>query len=159
STRRARPRKVPDRRRQAGRVPRTRGIGLVLAAASWFPIAWAIGIAPVWFCLVGLVGALPFALTSRALARFDKQAGARRSARGASLASSVDPRGAFEARGAGSAASTLGGIGGRRPLMLRMLPDLKTSQIRQPRHGPSGSPPVVYPETHAGGLGTKRTRG
>jgi hypothetical protein len=53
---------------------RTWGVGLALTAACWFPVAFAIGIAPAWFCLVGLVGALPFALVSRALARFDSQA-------------------------------------------------------------------------------------
>ncbi len=53
---------------------RTWGVGLALAAACWFPVAFAIGIAPAWFCLVGLVGVLPFLFASRALARFDKQA-------------------------------------------------------------------------------------
>ena len=53
---------------------RTWGIGLSLAAACWFPVAFAIGIAPAWFAVVGLLGALPFLLASRALVRFDKQA-------------------------------------------------------------------------------------
>lgn len=53
---------------------KTWGVGLALTAAAWFPMAWAIGIAPPWFCLVGLVGALPFAFTSRAMARFDARA-------------------------------------------------------------------------------------
>lgn len=50
------------------------GIGLTFATAVWFPVAFAIGIAPAWFCLVGLVGALPFAATLRPFARFDKGA-------------------------------------------------------------------------------------
>jgi hypothetical protein len=53
---------------------RTWGIGLAFATAVAFPVAFAIGIAPAWFCLVGLVGALPFALTLRPFARFDKGA-------------------------------------------------------------------------------------
>jgi hypothetical protein len=50
------------------------GIGLTFATAVSFPVAYAIGIAPAWFCLVGLVGALPFATTVRPFARFDKGA-------------------------------------------------------------------------------------
>jgi hypothetical protein len=50
------------------------GIGLTFATAVAFPVAFAIGIAPAWFCLVGLAGALPFALTLRPFARFDKGA-------------------------------------------------------------------------------------
>lgn len=53
---------------------KTWGIALSLASAAAFPVAFAIGIAPAWFCLVGIVGALPFAFTSRAFARFDKGA-------------------------------------------------------------------------------------
>ena len=53
---------------------RTWGVGLAFASAAAFPVAFAIGIAPAWFCLVGLAGALPFALTARPLARFDKGA-------------------------------------------------------------------------------------
>jgi hypothetical protein len=53
---------------------RSWGVALALGAAAAFPVAWAIGIAPVWFCLVGLIGALPFAIASRAFARFDKGA-------------------------------------------------------------------------------------
>lgn len=53
---------------------RSWGIGLAFAAAVSFPVAFAIGIAPAWFCLVGLAGALPFALTLRPFARFDKSA-------------------------------------------------------------------------------------
>lgn len=58
----------------AARRGRSWGVGLALGAAAAFPVAWAIGIAPPWFCLVGLVGALPFAIASRAFARFDKGA-------------------------------------------------------------------------------------
>ncbi len=53
---------------------RTWGVGMAFAAAVAFPVAFAIGIAPPWFCLVGLAGALPFALTVRPFARFDKGA-------------------------------------------------------------------------------------
>ncbi|HEY8079951.1 MAG TPA: hypothetical protein VIF62_37725 [Labilithrix sp.] len=55
---------------------KTWGIGIALGAAVAFPAAFAIGIAPAWFCLVGLVGALPFFLTSRVIARFDAAAAA-----------------------------------------------------------------------------------
>jgi hypothetical protein len=58
----------------AARRGRSWGVGLALGAAAAFPVAWGIGIAPVWFCLVGLVGALPFVIASRAFARFDKGA-------------------------------------------------------------------------------------
>lgn len=58
----------------AARRGRSWGVGLALGAAASFPVAWAIGIAPPWFCLVGVVGALPFAIASRAFARFDKGA-------------------------------------------------------------------------------------
>jgi hypothetical protein len=53
---------------------RTWGIGVSLAAATAFPAAWLLGIAPPWFALVGLVGALPFVLSLRAMAQFDKVA-------------------------------------------------------------------------------------
>jgi hypothetical protein len=53
---------------------RTWGVGMAFASAMAFPVAFAIGIAPAWFCLVGLAGALPFALTFRPFARFDKGA-------------------------------------------------------------------------------------
>jgi hypothetical protein len=53
---------------------RTWGIGLMLASAVAFPVAWAIGIAPPWFCLVGLAGALPFVHSWRAMVRFDRGA-------------------------------------------------------------------------------------
>ena len=58
----------------AARRGRSWGVWLALGAAASFPVAWAIGIAPPWFCLVGVVGALPFAIASRAFARFDKGA-------------------------------------------------------------------------------------
>jgi hypothetical protein len=64
---------------------KTWGVGVTLGAAAAFPTAWAIGIAPPWFCLVGAVGALPFLLTSRALARFDAAA----TALGASIAATT----------------------------------------------------------------------
>lgn len=58
----------------AARHNRAWGVWLALGAAAAFPVAFAIGIAPLWFCLVGLAGALPFLLASRAFARFDKGA-------------------------------------------------------------------------------------
>ncbi len=64
---------------------RTWGIGVAFGVAASFPTAWAIGIAPAWFCLVGMIGSLPFALTSRAIARFDAAA----TAVGAALAVTV----------------------------------------------------------------------
>ena len=53
---------------------RTWGVTLAFAAAVAFPVAFLIGIAPPWFCLVGLAGAWPFALSARPFARFDKGA-------------------------------------------------------------------------------------
>lgn len=50
------------------------GVALAFASACAFPIAFAIGIAPAWFPIVGVVGALPFLLTRRAFARFDRAA-------------------------------------------------------------------------------------
>lgn len=50
---------------------RTWGLGLTLAAAAYFPAAWAVGIAPFWFAVVGLVVGLPFAFARKALQRFD----------------------------------------------------------------------------------------
>ena len=50
------------------------GVALAYAAAVAFPVAWAIGIAPAWFVLVGAIGALPFVLASRAMVRFDARA-------------------------------------------------------------------------------------
>jgi hypothetical protein len=58
----------------AARRNKSWGVALALGAAAAFPVAWAIGIAPFWFCLVGAVGALPFLIASRAFARFDKSA-------------------------------------------------------------------------------------
>jgi hypothetical protein len=59
---------------EAARRGRSWGVGLALGAGSAFLVAFAIGIAPAWFVLVGLAGALPFAIASRAFARFDKGA-------------------------------------------------------------------------------------
>ncbi len=53
---------------------RSWGVALAFATACAFPVAFAIGIAPAWFCLVGLIGAWPFALSVRPFARFDKGA-------------------------------------------------------------------------------------
>ncbi len=50
------------------------GVALTFAQAMAFPVAVLIGIAPPWFCLVGVAGALPFLLTSGAFARVDKGA-------------------------------------------------------------------------------------
>jgi hypothetical protein len=58
----------------AARRGRAWGIALTLASAAAFPVACAIGIAPAWFCLVGVAGALPFVIASRAFARFDRGA-------------------------------------------------------------------------------------
>jgi hypothetical protein len=53
---------------------RTWGVILAFASATAFPVAWAIGIAPLWFVFVGLLGALPYMLVSGALAQIDKKA-------------------------------------------------------------------------------------
>ncbi len=53
---------------------RTWGIALSLAAASAFPVAWLIGIAPMWFCFVGVAGAMPFLHALPAFKRFDRGA-------------------------------------------------------------------------------------
>jgi hypothetical protein len=50
------------------------GVGLALGAAAAFPMAWALGMAPGWFLAVGAIGAMPFALTWRSMARFDAKA-------------------------------------------------------------------------------------
>ena len=50
---------------------RTWGIGVVLAVAAAFPGAVLLGFAPSWFWGVGIVGAIPFLLTLRPMARFD----------------------------------------------------------------------------------------
>jgi len=53
---------------------RTWGVGLALAAAVAFPVMFLLGMAPGWFCLVGVAGALPFLASLPAFLRFDKQA-------------------------------------------------------------------------------------
>lgn len=53
---------------------RTWGVALSLASAAAFPVAWALGMAPSWFLGVGVIGALPFALASEAMARRDRGA-------------------------------------------------------------------------------------
>ena len=53
---------------------KTWGVGLVLAASAAFPAAQLLGMAPDWFWLVGLVGASPFVLSWRPMARFDHAA-------------------------------------------------------------------------------------
>lgn len=53
---------------------RTWGVALSFASAVAFPVAWAIGIAPIWFVSVGVIGALPFLMASSALAKVDRQA-------------------------------------------------------------------------------------
>lgn len=53
---------------------RTLGVGLALAAASAFPAAHLLGIGPSWFWLVGAGGALPFVMSWRPMAFFDRQA-------------------------------------------------------------------------------------
>jgi hypothetical protein len=95
---------------------KTWGIGLALGAAASFPTAWVIGIAPPWFCVVGALGALPFVLTSRAIARFDAAA----TALGAGLALIV---------------GTLGAVGWRAaaPFLFVQIPALRPS--RHATHG------------------------
>jgi hypothetical protein len=61
------------------------GVALAFASACAFPVAWAIGIAPAWFAVVGVVGALPFAYMSRAFMRFDARATAFLAAMAASM--------------------------------------------------------------------------
>jgi hypothetical protein len=70
---------------------RTWGVALALAAGAAFPVAWAIGIAPPWFCLVGIVGAMPFGLFLRDFVRFD----ARATALMAAIATSLGAAGAI----------------------------------------------------------------
>ncbi len=69
----------------AARRGKTWGIGVALGAGAAFPMARMLGMAPAWFWAVGAIGALPFLLTSRSLARFDAKA----TAVGASLATTV----------------------------------------------------------------------
>lgn len=53
---------------------RTWGVVLAFASAVAFPVAWAIGIAPLWFVVVGVFGALPYLMVSGALAQVDRKA-------------------------------------------------------------------------------------
>lgn len=53
---------------------KTWGVGVALAAATVFPAVFALGMAPGWFLMVGLLGALPFLHASRVLAKFDARA-------------------------------------------------------------------------------------
>jgi hypothetical protein len=64
---------------------RTWGIALSLAAACWYPAAFAVGIAPPWFVFVGIAGMMPFIRLLPSLARFDKQATALLAAIAATL--------------------------------------------------------------------------
>lgn len=50
------------------------GVALMFAQAIAFPVAFMIGIAPPWFCLVGAVGMIPFLLTAPGFARLDRGA-------------------------------------------------------------------------------------
>lgn len=50
------------------------GVALMFAQAAAFPVAFMIGIAPAWFCLVGAVGMIPFLLTAPGFARVDRGA-------------------------------------------------------------------------------------
>lgn len=58
----------------AAKKGRAWGVALMFAQAAAFPVAVLIGIAPPWFALVGILGSLPFLLTSGAFARVDKGA-------------------------------------------------------------------------------------
>lgn len=53
---------------------RTWGVGLTLLAASAFPAAHLLGMAPTWFWAVGYVGALPFVFAWKPMAFFDRPA-------------------------------------------------------------------------------------
>gem|GEM_PF-3179547 len=64
---------------------RTWAIALTFACACWFPVTFAIGIAPPWFCFVGIVMALPFLRASRLFSRFDRSATAMLAAIAATL--------------------------------------------------------------------------
>lgn len=50
------------------------GVALMFAQAVAFPVAYLIGIAPPWFCLVGAVGMIPFFQTLPGFARLDRGA-------------------------------------------------------------------------------------
>lgn len=53
---------------------RTWGVVLAFAVGVWFPVAFWIGIAPIWFAVVGLAAAWPFMQLWRSFARFDRAA-------------------------------------------------------------------------------------
>jgi hypothetical protein len=53
---------------------RTWGVVLAFAVSAWFPVAFFIGIAPVWFLAIGLAAAWPFMQLWRSFARFDRGA-------------------------------------------------------------------------------------
>jgi hypothetical protein len=53
---------------------RSWGVALAFAASFFFPLAFALGMAPAWFVVVGAIAAVPFALTWRAFARADRAA-------------------------------------------------------------------------------------
>lgn len=53
---------------------RTWGVGLTLLVASAFPAAHLLGMAPTWFWGVGFVGAIPFVVTWKPMAFFDRPA-------------------------------------------------------------------------------------
>ncbi|MBL8743888.1 MAG: hypothetical protein JNK04_22420 [Myxococcales bacterium] len=53
---------------------RTWGVLLSFMVAVWFPVAFLIGIAPVWFVAVGLAGAWPFLQLWRSFVRADRGA-------------------------------------------------------------------------------------
>lgn len=143
----------------AARRQRTWGVGLALGAAASFPVAFLVGIAPAWFVLVGIAGALPFLATSRALARFD----ARSTAFLATLAAAVGAACAwgwkqiawsvFEAvpaLGPGLEAShgvALGVLGaivaavvGRRLLAARQDPEVSGARVRVDAREPEAAP-------------------
>lgn len=50
------------------------GVALMFAQAIAFPVAFMIGIAPPWFCLVGAIGMIPFMLTAPGFAKVDRGA-------------------------------------------------------------------------------------
>lgn len=58
----------------AARRNKTWGVALAFASAAAFPSFVLLGLAPPWFVLVGALGMLPFAVASRAFARFDRSA-------------------------------------------------------------------------------------
>lgn len=58
----------------AARRNKTWGVALAFASAAAFPSFVLLGLAPPWFVLIGALGMLPFAVASRAFARFDRTA-------------------------------------------------------------------------------------